>query len=112
MRPRCASGPKISAPRRADQRRAGERAALEAGEVVDAEARQNERQHDADRGEVVAVGEHPHAGGEQGEPMEALEGLLIERGERLLGGHAQSLLVGHASRPQVAPDCDAAVATA
>jgi hypothetical protein len=55
--------------------------------VLDAKACEHQRQHDADRGEIIAVGENAHAGRQHGAEMEALERFFVEKPEAGRGGH-------------------------
>ena len=69
------------ADRRPDQRRGRQKGALHACEARLAEGREDLRQHQRHRGEIVAVAEHPKTGGERRAPMEGLEPLVVESRE-------------------------------
>jgi len=76
---------------RAEQRRSGERRAFDAAQLGIAEAPENERQDDTDRGEIVAIAENAEAGDQRRAPMERRERLLVQRNE-IAFAHPLSLL--------------------
>ena len=80
----------------ADQGGASQQAGLQAGQFGEAEGGEDEREDEADRGQVVAVGEHAHAGGEQRQPVEAFEGLFIEFRKAMCTRHRRRLPVSMA----------------
>jgi len=67
---------------RGQQRAGHQQGRLQASEAIHAEAVQHHRQHHADRDQVVAIGEHTHAGGDDRARVEAREALLVEHVQR------------------------------
>ncbi len=85
--------------RRAGQGRGGQRAGLQTGQRRVAERLHDQRQHQPQRRQVVAVAKDPQPRGQHGAPVEAVELLLVDRGKigrqlslRSRGKHSGSCL--------------------
>jgi hypothetical protein len=90
--------------RRADQRGAGQEAALQPTDMVDAERGQHQGQHHPNRGQVVAVGEDAHARREQSKEVESLDRLFVEMLKRVCcDRHRLPLLNAEAGDARSAP---------